>query len=485
MIARPQTNHLNPNIINFGIGFIFLIIGALLALMISSDNSFYGILAIIAPIVLGIIIIVVSNPYYGILLYLNFSFISSGLTRYVPENFSLGLGINFILLLTTLSMVVHMKWDDLKKLSQSVFFIAIIWTVYSVLLVINPLFGQVDSFIFAMKGISFYAVQLIPLVLLYMNTKKEFNTFLKIMIGWSVITTIWAFKQTVFGTDFFEQKWLDAGGYISHISNGQLRAFSTFSDANQFGSTMAFVSFVCLILSFGTQIKIKKYTLLAIAIFTFLGCLISGSSASLYIYIIGFLFFFILNKHFKTLFFGLIFSLIIFSFLKFSDISNLDYQVLNFGTSLTSNDASLMVRSNNQYLVSKYLENKPFGIGIENVNLFGVQNQVGSFLSNLTAEASFVSIWNQNGIVGLILHFIGISYVLVIGFMKVYRLKSIDLRYKMIALYGGFIGIIFTSLASSIFNQSPLGPIMFICMVYLTTADKLDLEFIAEETEAK
>ena len=69
--------------------------------------------------------------------------------------------------------------------------------------------------------------------------------------------------------------------------------------------------------------------------------------------------------------------------------------------------------------------------------------------------------------------------------MKVYRLKSNDLRYKMIALYGGFIGVIVTSLASPIFDQTPLGPIMFICMVYFTTADKLDLEFVAEETQVK
>jgi hypothetical protein len=485
MIARPQTNHLNPNIVNFGIGFIFLIIGALLALMISSDNSFYGVLAIIAPIVLGVIIIIFSNPYYGILLYLNFSFISNGLSRYIPENISFILGINFILLLTTLSMVVHIKWDDLKKLSQIVFYIAIIWTIYSVLLVVNPLFGQVDSLIYALKGISFYAVQLIPLVLLYMNTKNEFNTFLKIIIGWSVITTIWAFKQTFLGADLYEQKWLDAGGYITNILNGELRSFSTFSNASQFGSTMAFVSFVCLILSFGSITTIKKYTLLAIAIFTFLGCLISGSSASVYIFIFGFLFFFIFNKHFKTLIFGLAFSLIVFSFLKFTDISNLNYQVLNIASSLDPNDASLMVHSNNQYIVAKYLENKPFSIGIENVNLFGIQNHPGSFLSNLTSEISFASIWNQNGIVGLILHFIGILYVLVIGFMKVYRLKSNDLRYKMIALYGGFIGIIVSSLASSIFDQTPLGPIMFICMVYFTTADKLDIEFLAEEKQSK
>jgi hypothetical protein len=248
---------------------------------------------------------------------------------------------------------------------------------------------------------------------------------------------------------------------------------------------MAFVSFVCLILSFGPHAKIKKYTLLAFSIFTFFGCLLSDSNALLYTYIIGFLFFFILNKHFKTLLFGFAFGLIIFSFFKFSNLNNLNFQVFNFGTSLTSNDASLMVHSNNQYLVSKYLENKPFSIGIENVNLFGDQNQVVSFLSNLTSRSSFESLMNQNGLLGLILHFIGIAYVLVIGFLKVYRLKSIDLRYKMIALYGGFIGIIFTSLSSSIFDQSPLGPIMFICMVYLTTADKLDLAFIAEETEAK
>ena len=474
MITRPQTKHLNPNIINFGVGFIFIIIGALLALMISSDDSFYGALAILAPIVLGVIIIIFSNPYYGILLYLNYIFISNGLTRYVPEN-NIGLGLNFILLLTTLSMVVHIKWDDFKKLSQSVFYIAIIWTFYSVLLVVNPLFGRVDSLIYTIKVISLYAVQLIPLVLLYLNTKKDFNTFLKILIAWSVITTIWAFKQIIFGTDFYEQNWLDAGGYISHVLNGQLRAFSTFSDANQYGSTMAFVSFVCLILSFGPYTKIKKYTLFVISIFTFLGCIISGSSASMYIYIIGFLFFFILNKNFKTLIFGLIFGLIILFFLKFTNISNMNYQVFNIATSLAQNDASLMVHSNNQYLAIKYLENKPFSIGIENFQMFGIKNYSGSFFTNLTSESSFLSIRNQSGIVGLILHLIGIIYVLLVGFMKVFRLKSNDLRYKMIAIYGGFIGVIVTSLASPIFDQTPLGPIMFICMVYLTTADILDI----------
>lgn len=486
MIAtRPQTNNLNPNIFNFVIGFIFLLIGALFALIISSNNSFIGVLVVIAPIILGIIILIFSNPYYGIILYLNYSFISNGLSRYVPENITLGLGIDFILLLTTLSMLVHIKWSDLKKLKQSVFLITLIWTVYTVLLVVNPLLGKIESLIYAIRGISLYSVQVIPLVLLYMNTKKDFNTFLKIIIGWSIISTIWAFKQIMFGTDIYEQRWLDAGGYITHILNGQLRAFSFYSDAGQLGSTMAFISFVCFVLSFGPYTKNRKYTFLAISIFTFLGFSISSSRGPVFIFIFGFIFFFILIKQFKTLIYGLIIGIFIFSFLKFTNIGSSNYQIFRIRTAFDPKEASLMVRLYNQELFAKYLENKPFGGGIGTVDMFGIRYYPGSFLANLPTDSWFISIWVQSGIIGLILHLFGIAYVLVVGFEKIYRLKSNDLRYKMIALYGGFIGVIVASLANPIFGQTPLGPIMYICMVYLTTADKLDIEFLAEENQIK
>jgi hypothetical protein len=484
MIARPQTNHLNPTIINFGIGFIFIIIGALLALTISSDESFYGTLSIIAPIVLGVMIIIFSNPYYGILLYLNYSFISNGISRYAPENVTIVL--NFILLLTTLSLVVHLKWDDFKKLSQSVFYITIIWAIYSVISVVNSYTGQVDTLFVAVQGISFYAIQLVPLALIYFNTKKDFNTFLKIIIGWSVLSTIWAFKQTIFGTDFYEEKWLDAGAYVSHILNGQLRAFSTFSDAGQFGLTMAFISFVCLVLSFGpNNTLIKKFSLIAISIFTFLGFLISGTNVPLYVFIVGFIFFFILIKQFKTLIFGLIFGVILFLFLKFSTISNFNFQEFEIGTSLTSNDASLMVSSNNQFFLTNYIEKKSIDNGIVNFNLLEIQNYFASIFSNFTSFSWYIKMWNQSGIIGLLLHILGISYVLIIGFIKINKLKSNELRYKVIAIYVGFIIVIFTGFANHIFNQIPLGPIMYICMVYLSSSDKLDLEFSDQETQNK
>lgn len=485
MITRPQTNTLNPNIYNFITGFIFLLFGTFLALVISSGDSLIGLLVIIVPFIIGIIVIIFSNPYYGILLYLNYSFISNGLSRYVPANVPLGLGIDFILLITTLAMIIHIKWDDLKKLRQSVFYVTLLWTIYTILLIVNPLLGRIESLIYAIRGISLYSVQVIPLVLLYLNTKKDFNTFLKLIIGWSIISTIWGFKQIIFGTDMYEQNWLDAGGNVTHILNGQLRAFSFYSDAGQFGSTMAFVSFLCFILAFGPYKRRRKYTFFAISMFTFLGFSISGSRGPVFIIIFGFLFYLILIKQFRTLIYGMILGIFVFSFLKFTNIGSTNYQIYRIRTALDPKEASLMVRLTNQELFSKYLENKPFGGGIGTVDVFGIRYYPGSFLANLPTDSWFVSIWAQSGIVGLVLHLFGIAYVLVVGFEKIYRLKSLDLRVKMIALYGGFFGVIVASLANPIFGQSPLGPIMYICMVYLTTADKLDLEFVAEESSKK
>jgi hypothetical protein len=144
-----------------------------------------------------------------------------------------------------------------------------------------------------------------------------------------------------------------------------------------------------------------------------------------------------------------------------------------------------MIRSGNQNLYTNFIENKSIDNGIGNIDMFEIQNYLGTIFSNFISVSWYINIWNQSGIIGLLLHIIGIAYVLVVGFIKIIRLKSMDLRYKMIAIYGGFMIVIFTGFSNQIFNQMPLGPIMYICMVYLTISDKLDLEFNTQQTQEK
>lgn len=477
---RPQTSSINPNITTLSIGFVLLLIGILMATLIATGDPTISTIVVSVPLILGLGVLIFNSPYYGIIAYLNYSFFANGLTRYIPK-IPLGLGVDFILFLTIISLFINIKWKDTKKLKQGIFYLTALWTIYTIFLIVNPELGTVKSLFYAIRGVSLYSIQVIPLVILYMNTKKEFNNFLKLIIGWSIFSTIWGLKQLVIGTDSFEQRWLDDGGNITHVLNGQLRAFSFYSDAGQFGATMAFVSFLTFIMGFGPYKKRLRYTYLAIALFTFVGFTISGSRGPVFILIFGFLFYLILIKRFRTLLIGLVIGIVAFSFLKFTNIGSGNYQIFRLRTALDPKEASLMVRLQNQKVISKYLENKPFGAGIGSTDVFGIRFYPGSILATLPTDSWFVSIWAQSGIIGLVLHLLGLAYVLVVGFEKIYRLRSDDLRVKMIALYGGFLGIIIASLANPIFGQAPMGAIMYICMVYLTLADKLDIEFVADE----
>src|SRR5262249_2599724 len=91
-------------------------------------------------------------------------------------------------------------------------------------------------------------------------------------------------------------------------------------------------------------------------------------------------------------------------------------------------------------------------------------------------DSWFVRIWVENGIVGLIIHALLLAYVLVIGYVKSGKIKDPDLRQKMIALYGGFIGIISASFGNPIFGQAPLGALMYISMAMLCVGDDYEKE---------
>ena len=42
----------------------------------------------------------------------------------------------------------------------------------------------------------------------------------------------------------------------------------------------------------------------------------------------------------------------------------------------------------------------------------------------------YVNIWVENGVIGLALHFLAISYVIVMGFYNTYKTKNPDLKQK-------------------------------------------------------
>ncbi len=477
-ISRPNTTtFFSPEVNNVLIGAMILMTGITMSIVLSMGNLGVGALVAFLPVIFGLIVLIINNPLYGLLFYINYSFFFTGLNRYIVGA-PLGLSIDGVLFLTTLSMIFRLTKDNVKLLNNGILYTTLLWFLYTLLEITNPDANKIGSWVYAVRGISLYAVQTVPLTLLLFTKKEDLNAFFKIIFGWGLFTAFWGWKQINIGIDAFEKNWLDVEGKSTHILGDQLRAFSLYSDAGQFGVTMAYVAFLFLIMALGPYTTRNK-VLYTIGFFV---CLIgmgtSGSRGPVFVIFVGIISYLLLVKNYKILFPGILTIALVFSILKFSYIGNANYQIYRVRTALDPKEASLLVRLENQAKLRKYLETRPFGSGIGTTDVWAKRFYPGSYLANLPTDSWFVKIWAENGVVGLSIYAFSLAFVIVMGVVNIRKLRNPDTRQKMIALYGGFLGILVASFGNPVFGQAPLGALMYISMTILSTATIFDYDVV-------
>src|SRR6202012_3686491 len=133
---------------------------------------------------------------------------------------------------------------------------------------------------------------------------KDVDTFLLIVVIFSLIATVNGMKQLYIHPSPGEQKFLDEGGAVTHILWGKLRVFSFYSDAGQFGASQAHISVICIILALGPFKAWKKALFFIAGMILFWGMLISGTRGALAGLVVSGLVALLLSKNFKALFIG-------------------------------------------------------------------------------------------------------------------------------------------------------------------------------------
>lgn len=470
---RPGAATLNNRTDNFVIAGLIVMTGIIMAVVLAAGDIGLGSLVAFLPVLVGIIGLIISNPYYGLLFYIHYSFFFIGLNRYIV-GIPLGLSIDGVLFLTTLSMIFRLNKENIKKLNKGVLYTTLIWFLYTLAELFNPEATNIQAWFYAVRGVSLYAVQTIPLTLLLLDKKEHLNRFIKTILIWGLVSSAWGWKQVNIGTDPFEDGWLESGGKITHVLFGQLRAFSFFSDAGQFGVTMAYLAFIAGILGLGPYSFNKKMAYFFISFICLMGMGVSGSRGPIFVIFFGGLTYLLLIRSYRILIPGLAITIVVFIFLKFTFIGNANYQIYRIRSALDPKEASLLVRLTNQDKISAYLADRPFGAGIGTTDVWALRFYPGSPLTNLPTDSWFVKIWVENGVVGLVFYAFSLAFVIVFGVVKLRLLKSPDTKQKMIALYGGFLGIVAASFGNPVFGQAPLGAIMYISMTMLCTAENYD-----------
>jgi hypothetical protein len=448
-----------------------LVFGFTVSYALSKLGILIGLTLLVLPFLFYFFYLLFTYPKFGLYSIVFMGFAANGLTRYV--NAPLGLAIDALLVLTYLAIYFKKQKYDWSKAKNGLTYAAIIWMAYSFFEIFNPEARSFEAWFYAMRGVSLYMLLAIPLVFVLFDSEKDLDKFLHLWLTLSIFGTLIGMKQLLLGVDSFEQAWLDAGAAKQHILFGKLRVFSFYSDAGQFGAAQGHAMVLSMILFLGKNLSLKKKIFYLAAFFLSLyGMMVSGTRGAMAVPALGFMTYFLLSKNFKVFGAGVMVGAAVFVFLKFTKIAQGVYAVNRMRTALDPNDASLLVRLENQKKLSAYLTARPFGGGIGSAGSWGLRFSPNSFLAQTPTDSWFVKIWAEEGMIGLTIHLIILFYIAIKGGIMLWKMPDNALRQKLIAIFSGMIGIYMASYGNGILGQMPTGILMYMGWAFLFMKSK-------------
>jgi hypothetical protein len=339
---------------------------------------------------------------------------------------------------------------------------------------VNPEARSFEAW-FSGRGIGLYMFLLVPLTLLFIDTREKLFRFLIIWGVCSLLVTAKGIMQKTMGVDAWEQGWLNEGNFKTHVLFGKLRVFSFLSDAGQFGANQAYSGVVASILVAAARNWKMKLFFLVVALTAFYGMIISGTRGALSIPFTGFALFFLLRKNKTVLTIGAIVLIGIIYFFKFTSIGQGNADIRRMRTAFDPNDASLQVRLDNQRILKGYLASRPFGGGIGHGGVKAQRFLPNAYLSQIPTDSWYVLIWVEQGIVGLVLHLFILFYILIkASYHIMFRIRDPMNKMVMAALASGMFGVMVASYGNAVLGQMPTNVLIYMSMALLLNSKQFE-----------
>jgi len=444
----------------------------------------YGLIPALAlsllPLIIYAIIQLVKEPIYALLGVFIANYFIMGVTRYVTE-LQGGIVIDGLLLITLFFLLLYnlknpVSWVSLRN---PLTLLTGIWLVYCLVLVFNPE-TTLNHWTAGVRALAVYFFLFPVLTALLLNQFKYLKWFLFV---WSVLTLLAIGKslmQKFIGFDSAELYWLHVlGGSRTHIIYTGVRYFSFFTDAASFGCNMGMSLVVFGITALYTHSKPLRAYYIAVALLAGYAMMISGTRAAIAVPFAGFAFFILLSKQLKIIIPGIILILALFVFFKFTYIGHGNTEIRRMRSAFNvTEDASFLVRKQNQEKMRVFMNDHPFGVGIGEAK----RTEPGDYLYQLPTDTSLVFVWVETGVVGLSI-FLSIFLVTFLkGTYDIwFRIENRQLRGLLSALLGGVAGMLVSSYGNEMLQQFPNGPIVYMSMAFIFLGPKFDKEISENE----
>ena len=445
--------------------------------LISKLGAVGAVLTIGAPIGAAVVIFVLLEPRLGLLLYVQLCFML-GFARFIEASIPLGVVVDALLALTLLSLFINgqqMAWGRLRSLA---FALIGLWFLYTVIELINPEAPYRPAWFFHVRAFSMHWFIVAIVVLTAPIKRSDIRILVNSWLVWSFLAALWAFKQQYIGLTTAEWRWLIEGGNAkTHVLFGQIRSFSFYSDAAQFGAEMAGVTLVSIVRVFEEKKRLYKVAYLLLAMVFFWGYAVSGTRSALFVLLAGFPFYLLLKRDFTKLLIGVIVAIPLVGLLMYTSVGSSNYQVQRMRSALTPmNDPSFILRLQNQAKLKTYLKDLPFGAGIGTSTDMGARFSPWHWAAQIPPDSWYVELWIETGRVGVALYMLMLTGLAGIGVYRVWQLKDPWLIKVMYAFLAEFVGIAVMGYSNPVLGQFPTNSIVFISTLLVATCYRWDTD---------
>lgn len=410
-----------------------------------------------------------------------------GITRY----YYIPIPVTSFTIIPQIFLLMICIWDIREHTNSRyiniMWFAIMIWSTYIVLQLFNRTCQLPISFSYWGRNFTFYSFAFIIAYYLCTNLIRTPERIMKLLRIWAylaIVADFWAWRQQNIGWDDTEWGWLMTVGATTHIIGGSIRYFSFFSDAANYGCSIAASAVVFYIIAITTKLKKDKILFLTAALFSTYGFFASGTRTALVCFMAGVFLYVILSKSFKIAIPVLILGGTFLSILAFTDIGQGNMQIRRMRSAFNKDDASAGVREINKAALAKYLQDAPFGMGF-NVDEENVPaNHKYKKVYEISNDSTYVFMWQRVGIVGAVLFAIVNSMILAGGcIITMFKLKS----KKCIGIAAGmccaFIAIQLGGYANHILTQYPNLLLYYGGMAIVYLLPSIEPEFVTYENK--
>jgi len=473
---------------NFNKVILFLLLLFLIFIIpqiVLKTGPLVGVVVSLFPVAFLFILLLIDKPYFSFIFLFSLNYFISGISRYItsiPPGITMDLVISLVIIIIIFQFFKKKNDLSASHLFNALTLLTFIWFLYSVLQIFNPNSLSPIAWLTNVRGLGVYFLLITAIASTFLRDYKRVKNLLIIWAIFSLLAVSKALMQRYIGFDFAESRWLALGGANTHILQSGIRYFSFFTDAASFGSGMGFSFVVFVVSSFHFKKLRLKIFFFLVAIICLYGMFMSGTRASIVIPFAGLSVFALLSKNLKAIVLTITVILFSFGFLKYTYIGQSNQYIRRMRSVFNSDDASFVVRVENQKLIRTYVKGKPFGIGIGMMRGGAKTYRPHPILSKIAHDSWYVLIWVEMGIVGLVLNLFIFLYIIVHGsYLVLFKLKNRELSGIVKGIIGGLTGLYIAAYTLEIFGQFPNAFIIFICMTIIFLSPVLDQQL--EETE--